>query len=65
VAVTGAGPGVFRWAEAEQALRKKLAPEAIDKLAVDAEQMNEDMHGSREYRANLVKVMTRRAVAKL
>ena len=65
VAVTGAGPGVFRWAQAEQALRKKLVPAAVDGLSVDAEQMNEDMHGSREYRANLVKVMTRRAVAKL
>jgi carbon-monoxide dehydrogenase medium subunit len=65
VAVTGAGPGVFRWSQAEQALRKKMAPEALDKLGVDVEQMNEDMHGSREYRANLVKVMTRRAVAKL
>jgi carbon-monoxide dehydrogenase medium subunit len=65
VAVTGAGPGVFRWTEAEQALRKKLVPAAVDGLSVDAEQMNEDMHGSREYRANLVKIMTRRAVAKL
>ena len=65
VAVTGAGPGVFRWTKAERALGKNLAPEAVEKLSVDAQDMNEDMHASREYRANLVNVMTRRAVAKL
>jgi len=65
VAITGAGPGVFRWSAAERALGKSLAPDAVDNLRVDAEQMNEDMHASREYRANLVKVMTKRAVAKL
>ncbi len=65
VAVTGAGPGVFRWAKAERALGRNLAPEAVEKLSVDAQEMNEDMHASREYRANLVNVMTRRAVAKL
>jgi CO/xanthine dehydrogenase FAD-binding subunit len=32
---------------------------------VPAEDMNEDIHATREYRANLVNVMTRRAVAKL
>jgi carbon-monoxide dehydrogenase medium subunit len=65
VAVTGAGPGVFRWTKAERALGKSLTPEAIAKLTVDPGEMNEDMHASREYRANLVNVMTRRAVAKL
>lgn len=65
VAITGAGPGVFRWAEAEAALGKKLAAAAIEPLNVDATDMNEDMHGTKEYRANLAKVMTKRAVAKL
>jgi len=64
-AVTGAGQGVFRWTQAERALGKNLTPESIAKLKVDAEQMNEDMHASRDYRANLVNVITRRAVAKL
>ena len=32
VAVTGAGPGVFRWSEAEGALAKKLSPAALDEL---------------------------------
>jgi aerobic carbon-monoxide dehydrogenase medium subunit len=65
VAVTGAGPGVFRWTKAERALGRTLSPEAIAKLGVDPQEMNEDMHASREYRANLVNVMTRRAVKKL
>jgi carbon-monoxide dehydrogenase medium subunit len=65
VAVTGAGQGVFRWSEAERALGKTLAPGAIEHLRVDADAMNEDMHATREYRANLVNVITRRAVAKL
>ncbi len=65
VAVTGAGPGVFRWTEAEEALAKSMNPEAIEALAVAASELNEDMHGSREYRAQLVKVMAKRAVAKI
>jgi carbon-monoxide dehydrogenase medium subunit len=65
VAITGAGPGVFRWKEAEAALGKKLGAAAIEGLNVDATDLNEDMHGTREYRANLAKVMTKRAVAKL
>jgi len=65
VAVTGAGQGVFRWSKAERALAKGLNPDALSKLSVDVEQMNEDMHATREYRANLVNVIARRAVAKL
>jgi carbon-monoxide dehydrogenase medium subunit len=65
VAITGAGPGVFRWKEAEAALGKKLAAASVEGLNVDATDMNEDMHGTKEYRANLAKVMTKRAVAKL
>jgi len=65
VAVTGAGPGVFRWQEAEAALRKNMSPAALDSLTVNADDLNEDMHATREYRANLVGVMARRAVATL
>jgi carbon-monoxide dehydrogenase medium subunit len=65
VAVTGAGPGVFRWKEAEAALARTMKPEALEGVALAAGDLNEDMHGSREYRAQLVKVMARRAVAKL
>jgi carbon-monoxide dehydrogenase medium subunit len=65
VAVTGAGPGVFRWSEAEAALGKKLAVDSVANLSVAANDLNEDIHGSREYRANLVSVLTKRAVAQL
>ena len=65
VAITGAGPGVFRWKDAEAALGKKLAAASVEGLNVDATDLNEDMHGTKEYRANLAKVMTKRAVAKL
>lgn len=65
VAVTGAGPGVFRWAEAEKALTGKLAPESVAALRMAPGELNQDIHGSREYRANLVNVLTKRAVARL
>jgi aerobic carbon-monoxide dehydrogenase medium subunit len=65
VAITGAGPGVFRWSEAEAALAKNMSPDAIAALTMAADDLNEDIHGTREYRANLVKVMTKRAVAKI
>jgi aerobic carbon-monoxide dehydrogenase medium subunit len=65
VAITGAGPGVFRWKDAEAALSKKLNASAVEGLSVDATDLNEDMHGTREYRANLAKVMTKRAVAQI
>src|SRR5258705_13554491 len=53
VAVTGAGPGVFRWSEAESALAKSMNAAALEKLAVDPTDLNEDFHATREYRANL------------
>lgn len=62
VAVTGAGPTVFRWKEAEQALGGNFAPFALDGLTVDPSRLNGDIHASAEYRANLVKVMAKRAV---
>jgi len=65
VAVTGAGPGVFRWKAAEAALAKGLKPDAIDGAKLDAAGLNNDMHADSVYRANLVRVMTKRAVAKL
>ena len=65
VAVTGAAAGVFRWLDAEQALAKKMSPDVLAGLPLDMSDMNEDIHATREYRANLVRVMTRRAVQKL
>ncbi len=63
VAVTGASEGgVFRWAEAESALSADFRPEAVADLSVSADGMIGDLHGTPEYRAHLVGVMTRRAV---
>jgi len=64
VAVTGAAEsGVFRWSEAEQALASNFSPDAIEGLRVPAEGMIGDIHGTPDYRAHLVGVMTRRAVS--
>jgi carbon-monoxide dehydrogenase medium subunit len=65
VAVTGAGPGVFRWNEAEAALGKSFAADAVASLRMPPDNLNEDIHASREYRANLVNVLTKRAVARI
>ena len=63
VAVTGAGPCAFRWVDAENALAQSFAPAAIDPLQVDPGGLNADIHASAEYRAHLMKVMAKRAVA--
>jgi aerobic carbon-monoxide dehydrogenase medium subunit len=64
VAVTGASEGgVFRWTEAEQALGADFRPEAIAHLKASADGLIHDLHGTPAYRANLIAVMTRRAVA--
>jgi aerobic carbon-monoxide dehydrogenase medium subunit len=63
VGVTGASSGgAFRWSEAEAALSASFSPAAIAGLTVDASDMISDLHGSAAYRANLVKVLTGRAV---
>lgn len=64
VAVTGASEeGAFRWSEAEAALSAGFTPGALDALSVSPEGMIGDLHAAPDYRAHLVKVMTRRAVA--
>jgi carbon-monoxide dehydrogenase medium subunit len=64
VAVTGASEGgVYRWAEAEAALARDFTPEAVRTLAVGPEGLIGDLHGTPDYRANLVRVLTARAVA--
>ena len=63
VAVTGAAEeGVFRWTEAEAALNKEFRTDALMDLNINAMNMIGDLHGSKDYRAHLVKVMTRRAI---
>jgi carbon-monoxide dehydrogenase medium subunit len=63
VAVTGAGPCVFRQAEMEAALSKSFTADAIKDIKVSADGLNSDIHASAVYRAHLVNVMARRAVA--
>jgi carbon-monoxide dehydrogenase medium subunit len=63
VGVTGAsGNGTFRWTEAEEALAARFEPTALDDLRPDAADMLSDLHGGSDYRAELVRVMTARAV---
>jgi carbon-monoxide dehydrogenase medium subunit len=63
VAVTGAGPKVFRVPEMESALSARFAPEALDGIAISSEGLLGDGEASAEYRAHLVSVMAKRAVA--
>jgi carbon-monoxide dehydrogenase medium subunit len=63
VAVTGAGPAVFRAKELEAALAKRFEPEALQGVAVPSGGLTSDPFGSAEYRAHLVGVLARRAVA--
>jgi carbon-monoxide dehydrogenase medium subunit len=64
VAVTGAGAsGVFRVTSFEEALKKRFSPKSIEGMTVPADGMSSDIHGSAEYRAHLVGVMARRALA--
>ncbi|WP_298261769.1 xanthine dehydrogenase family protein subunit M [uncultured Litoreibacter sp.] len=64
VAVTGASnEGVHRWTAAEDALSANFSADALDGLSVSADDLIADLHGSAEYRAHLVAVMTKRAVA--
>ncbi|MEY2961125.1 MAG: hypothetical protein RLZ60_955 [Pseudomonadota bacterium] len=64
VAVTGASEnGVFRWKEAEAALSANFSADAVEGLTASADGLINDLHGDAEYRAHLIKVMTKRAVA--
>lgn len=65
VAVTGAGPTVFRLAAFEQALGARMSAAALDGLTVPHAGLNSDAEASAEYRAHLIGVMARRAVQAL
>jgi carbon-monoxide dehydrogenase medium subunit len=65
VAISGAGPCVFRIPEMEAALSKSFTTDALKNIAVSAGDLNEDLHATAEYRAHLVGVMAQRAVASI
>lgn len=64
VAVTGAGAnGVFRVKEFEEALKKRFSPKSLEGLSVSPNGINSDIHAGADYRAHLIGVLARRAVA--
>jgi carbon-monoxide dehydrogenase medium subunit len=63
VAINGAGPCVFRQDAMEAALAGNWSAAAVAGVKQDASDLNSDIHGSAEYRAHLVTVMAKRAVA--
>jgi carbon-monoxide dehydrogenase medium subunit len=64
VGIAGAGnTGAFRATAMEDALAKSWSPDAVDATAIDEAAMLADIHAGAAYRAHLVKVMVRRAVA--
>jgi carbon-monoxide dehydrogenase medium subunit len=63
VGVTGASPTAHRWNAAEAALSARFVPEALAGLTVPTNELTSTPEASAEYRAHLVPLMTRRAVA--
>ncbi len=63
LAVTGAGPVVFRVPDMEAALSRSFDPKAIESIKISPDRLNRDLHATAEYRAHLVTVMAKRAVS--
>ena len=64
VAITGAGPAVFRATAFEQALAADFSADALDGLTIPADELQGDLHASAEYRSHLTGVVAKRAVGK-
>ena len=62
VAITGAGNSVFRSQELETALTNNFSKSSIDNLHISSKNLNSDIHASAEYRADMIKVMAKKAM---
>jgi carbon-monoxide dehydrogenase medium subunit len=65
VAVTGAGPCVFRALAMEEALAGNFTAAALQNISMSPDNLNSDLHATAEYRAHLVGVMAQRVVASM
>jgi len=63
VSVTGVQSCVFRCKKLEEALTNNFSPSAIDNVNISSKGFNADIHASAEYRAHIIKVMTKKAVS--
>ena len=62
VAITGVESCVFRCKKLEGALTNNFSASAIDNVNISSKGFNSDIHASAEYRAHIIKVMTKKAV---
>jgi carbon-monoxide dehydrogenase medium subunit len=53
---------VFRWQEAERAWTDGFSEQALETAILDESALNSDIHADADYRAQLVRVMTARAI---
>jgi carbon-monoxide dehydrogenase medium subunit len=63
VGVNGAASCAFRQTEMEQALAGNWSAAALEGIVQPADDLNSDIHGSAAYRAHLIGVMAKRALA--
>jgi carbon-monoxide dehydrogenase medium subunit len=65
VAVTGAAPSVFRAKTIESALSEKFSTDVLTNFRVPSDGLNSDLHGDADFRAHLISVLAKRAVARI
>ncbi len=62
MAITGVESCVFRCKKLEDALTNNFSALAIDNVNISSKGFNSDIHASAEYRAHIIKVMSKKAV---
>jgi aerobic carbon-monoxide dehydrogenase medium subunit len=63
VAITGAASCVFRSKELESSLSSNFSSSSVDNTKIPSDGFNDDIHASAEYRAHIIKVMTKKALS--